>query len=274
MREVDARLEPALTTRRGESYCGDLHDVLPALGKEWAHLIWFDGPYGMNKAEWDRFSNLAALVDWYRRPLALLTEAAAPSASVYLWGTDETEATLRDPMRALGWTYRGRVTWQKTGAHPALIGARNANTWADTTEVAGFYQRGTPYFNNREGISGIWPLNPTADLQAERLYSEEMGVHKVHGTPIRCAAHPCQKPLAFARRAILASSRSGETVLDLCAGTHRIAVACERLPESEARRHVSIEYDPQWVERVRPLLMSAPEATATEAQPSLFGGAL
>lgn len=56
--------------------------------------------------------------------------------------------------------------------------------------------------------------------------------------------HPCHKPLAFVERAIRASSRPGEVVLDPFAGSGGVARVCASLPEAEARSHVSIEMDP------------------------------
>lgn len=56
--------------------------------------------------------------------------------------------------------------------------------------------------------------------------------------------HPCQKPLSAVRRAILASTRPGDAILDPFAGTCRVALACEQLHADQARRHISIEMDP------------------------------
>ena len=55
--------------------------------------------------------------------------------------------------------------------------------------------------------------------------------------------HPCSKPLAFVRRALLASSRVGDTVLDPFAGSGGVARVCASLPEHEAREHISVEPD-------------------------------
>ena len=83
-------------------------------------------------------------------------------------------------------------------------------------------------------------------------------------------SHPCQKPLAFADRAIRASTRIGDTILDPFAGTNRIAVACRRLPEEERRHAIGIEMDQRWLDAVRPSLIADHAHTGHSRQPSLF----
>ena len=82
--------------------------------------------------------------------------------------------------------------------------------------------------------------------------------------------HECEKPLAFADRAIRASTRPGDTILDPFAGTNRIAVACRRLPEEERRHAIGIEMDQRWLDAVRPSLIADHAHTGHSRQPSLF----
>ena len=102
-------------------------------------LAILDGPYGMGKAAWDRVS-LDALPDWYAPHLSRVSALLAPSASMYVWNTAEGWARLDPGIRALGWTFRALITWEKPDgqAQKATEGVR---TWPDVTEVCGFYQR-------------------------------------------------------------------------------------------------------------------------------------
>jgi hypothetical protein len=117
------------------------------------------------------------------------------------------------------------------------------------------YEASRPAFNCPIGVSNVW-TSPSVG-GAERLRTPDG------------ESHPCQKPLAFAERAVLASTRPGEAVLDLFAGTHRIAVAVERM--KDARSWVAVEQDPRWAAIVRPHLQWDAAALAVGAQPSLFG---
>ena len=86
--------------------------------------------------------------------------------------------------------------------------------------------------------------------------------------------HECEKPLAFADRAIRASTRIGDTILDPFAGTNRIAVACRRLPEEERRHAIGIEMEELWLDAVRPALVADHGRMENVRQRGLFAAAV
>ena len=108
----------------------------------------------------------------------------------------------------------------------------------------------------------VWPGDLRASYDHLRAEYEEMrvpfawtpGIYNVWRAsivsgsdrllaPDGAVLHPCQKPLAFYSRMILASSRSGDLVLEPYGGTCRAAVVCCDLPEYEARRFICVEPD-------------------------------
>jgi len=207
-------------------------------------LAVLDGPYAMQKAEWDRMK-VADLPGWYAPHLDDVGRLCAASASLYVWNTAEGWATLHPGIVARGWVFAGLIVWNKTGAHPARIGAANAGRWPDVTEVCGHYQHGKAHHINQ--ISGnVWSLAPTTDMNAERLWADTMRPDRVSGAMQRVGLHPCQKPLAFSDRIIRASTRPGERVWVPFGGTCREAVAAEwmaRAEPDEARQVVTCEID-------------------------------
>ena len=263
---------PYLSTERATLYHARAEEVYPTLDPGSVSMVWSDGPYAMKKAPWDMMG-LDGLADWYAPHVEAWGRVCAPSATVYLWSTAAGWARLDPVMRAAGWTFRVLVIWHKTGAHPALIGAANASTWPDITEAAGVYTRGDPPFVNVARITNVWPLSPSQDMREERLYGDGL-VKRIDGhggyRHHRETLHPCQKPLAFADRAIRASTRIGDTILDPFAGTNRIAVACRRLPEEERRHAIGIEMDQRWLDAVRPSLIADHGHMNHAKQPSLF----
>jgi site-specific DNA-methyltransferase (adenine-specific) len=109
--------------------------------------------------------------------------------------------------------------------HPECIDARSS--WE---HLRAEYEAKRYPFRHPMGVGNVWSAPTVAG--ADRLSGED-GV----------ALHPCQKPLAFSDRIIRASSRPGDLVLEPFGGTLRAAVACERMPEREARRYCCIEMD-------------------------------
>lgn len=69
--------------------------------------------------------------------------------------------------------------------------------------------------------------------------------------------HPCQKPIAFYRRMIEASTRPGAQVLEPFGGTCRAAVAAQQVGDRHA---VCIEMDEAYLRAVRPALQFVPPA--------------
>jgi DNA modification methylase len=252
-------LTPEITTDRATVYRSTWQELAATLPDNMpgASLAIVDGPYNMRKADWDTFRDWDHFVAWYRPELEELTRVLAPDANVYVWGSDESEGYLRPLMRALGWEFCGSLVWEKTGAHPARIGAANASKWADVTERCGHWRRGTPHFKGI-GTQNVWRFSTASEMHTERLYSDTLSGHRVSGSMQRQGLHPCQKPLAFYDRLIRSSSRPGDTVLEPYGGTLRAAVACHRLPPSEARHAIVCEPHGKYIEAVRPSLEWVP----------------
>lgn len=143
-----------------------------------------------------------------------------------------------------------------------------------------------PYFVHPEASDAraSWE-HLRAEYEAKRVpFFHPIGVGNVWSAPTVAgterlsgpggeALHPCQKPLAFYDRIIRASSRPGDLVLEPFGGTLRAAVACERMPERDARRYVCVEPDEDGRGYVPAVLASMGYAERDDEQPVLFGGA-
>ena len=271
-------MTPFFSSDRGSIYKARAEAVYPLIDPGSVSLVISDGPYNMRKAEWDKFASWDAFVDWYRPHIAAWSVACAPSATVYVWGSDEGEGYLRAPMRKAGWTFKGSVVWNKI-APPLTLG----RSWPEVTERTGVWMRGaarvthpdhSPRRHSGEhvpAVTNVWALAPGAYVR-ERLKGHR-GLAR-DGSEVDVSLHPCQKPLAFYDRIIRASSRPGELVLEPYGGTCRAAVACERLPRAEARRYVCVEPDEDgrgYLDAILPQLRYDPADDDQGAQPSLFG---
>ena len=365
---------------RGTIHRARAEEVYPLIEPGSVSLVISDGPYGMHKAAWDRMKP-SDLPEWYGPHIEAWGALCAPSASVYVWGTDEGEGYLRAPMRAAGWTFRGSVVWDKgIGFMAGKCDVNGCRSWYDLTERCALYQReewapstcagseiayaagaddrntarvflsaewsaaglrnghadtalgtngmaghyfgksqwslptwdafqnlhayaqthGTPRDRPYLVLPAHWPEGGLrasydhlraeydhlrAEYEASRpAFAHPIGVGNVwtHGqvtgrerlrSEAGDALHPCQKPLTFYDRIIRASSRPGELVLEPFGGTCRAAIACERLPESEARRYVCVEPDQDgrdYLGAVVASLTTQPEKTGTDSQPSLW----
>ena len=370
-------MKPVLSTPRAEVYCAGFEDVAPTLADGLATLAVLDGPYNCRKAEWDKFPSWDHFREWYAPHLEQVSRILAPSANLYVWGTDDSASALRELVGSMGWTRRTRIIWDKgLGCMAGKIDTNAIRRFYDLTEVCDHYQRdewtlsggagqtiaytagadernwirpwlcaewdeaglrrsqadkamGTNgmaghYFGSSQWslptwdayqqlaayaqehgaprdrpylvLERFWPVGGLratydhlraeydhlrAEYEAARAYFQHPeGCGNVWRHPQVSGAerlsgpdgtlHPCQKPLAFYDRLIRSSSRPGVVVLEPFGGTLRAAVACQRLPATEARRAICVEPHRPYIEAVRPSLEFQPVGTA--GQPSLFGG--
>ena len=124
------------------------------------------------------------------------------------------------------------------------------------------YEQARVPFTLPPGITNVWS------------HPQVGGMERLHG-PNGKALHPCQKPILFSDRMIRASSKPGELVLEPFGGTLRVAVACERMAEPDARRYVCIEPDEDgrdYIAAVLPSLRLEFQAEGVAGQVGLFGG--
>lgn len=235
-----------------------------------------DGPYGMGKATWDRVPRGGSLLDLYRDHLADVGCVCGPSASLYLWNTTEGWGELHPAILAAGWTFRSLIVWDKM-TPPSMIAWRIIGAWPDSSEVCGFYQRGTPAFVMPAPMGTVWQVSTKA-LSFEILKSGGSVPHRMTGEPMAEALHPCQKPLAFAERMIRASTRPGDVVWVPFGGTLREVVAAEHMARrdpAEARRVIACELNADGVDYIGPAVAQAEGRSLLDVAPAqvgLFGG--
>jgi len=233
-----------------------------------------DGPYGMAKAEWDRVPRGGSLGDLYTGHLDDVGRLSAPSASLYLWNTSAGWAEIHPLVLARGWVFRSLIVWEKAAA-PALIGWRKVTAWIESTEVCGFYTRGSAPFEMPEPLGSVWQVSIPA-MHRETLRTGEIVPNRIaNRNDQREALHPCQKPLLFAERMIRASTRPGDTVWVPFGGTLREMVANERLSRSkqtDARKVISCELNLDGKDYIGPAIAQAQGLpTQTTNQTGLFG---
>lgn len=213
-------------------------------------LAIIDGPYALSMAAWDKMK-LDDLAEWYRPHLARVSELLAPSASVYLWNTAAGWARIDPVMRGLGWTLKTAIVWNKRRSiaivNPAVV-------WADVTELAGFYVRGSPFGKKcADEQTNVWTTDLTT-TDREMLRGEE----EVRSECVtRSKLHPAQKPVEWAERMIRASTRPGDRILSPFGGTCREAVICEwiaRTTPEDARGFDCCELNQDGKDYIGPVL--------------------
>ena len=116
-------------------------------------LVYGDGPYGLNKGDWDKATG-RALVEWYAPHFDAWDRVCMPSASVALWGITRSWAYLHCAMEDRGWTQCGQIVWDKGNATTTMRADPDAlRSWAQTHEIVGLYRRESLHAPQRAGSS-------------------------------------------------------------------------------------------------------------------------
>lgn len=143
-----------------------------------------------------------------------------PGAAYYVWHADNFGYAARGACRDAGLELRQTLIWVKN----AFTLGRQDHQWQHEPCLYGW----------KEGAGHSW------------YGGRKQGTTLNFDRPTRSEEHPTMKPVALFARQIANSTRKGEAVLDLFAGSGTTAVACEQL----GRTAYMMELDPGYCDVV------------------------
>lgn len=256
-------------TALGRLFLGDSVAWLEALPAGTVDLVVADPPYAIDKAEWDRFDSLDDYLAWTRRWVAAAHRALAPTGTLYLMGWSEVLAEVLVAVRRgwagarwLVWSYRNKANlkddWGRS--HEGLLHLRKGRTFTFNTDAVRVPYNGhtTRYPGRTQGESsqyggadaarklGEWRPNPLGARPRDVLEVPVL----CNGTAEK-TAHPTQKPVQLIRKLVLASSDTGDLVVDPFGGSGTTPAVCE----ASGRRWAACELDPRYAALARARLL-------------------
>lgn len=249
--------------------CGDCLDVLATIPDDRAQLIFLDGPYGLGKADWDKFDSHTEYTDFYRPIFLECNRVLKDGGALYVCGVSPRIHLLTPPLVEL-FTWKSEIIWVLN--NPQGMGVNN---WVRATETILFVSKGKALFN-KDAVRiphlehySVWGMRYTestvnrtsADIRAGQPYglTGKQG-HRSHPEGRACEniwlfqvphgavskngrhGHITEKPEGLLQRIILASSNPGDLVLDPFIGSGTTAVAALRLGRHFYGCDVSPEY--------------------------------
>jgi DNA modification methylase len=237
-------------------YCGSVEHALDILPKSSFNLIIADPPYnyGMDFGnDSDKRTDedyRAWTTDWILK----LPRVATPNASLYICCGWEYSALYHSALEQAGFSVLNRITWKRDKGRGAKRNWKQnmEDIWFAVCDkksytfnledvkvrkkvVAPYKENGKPKDwttdANGEAFRMTHPSNIWTDLTVPFWSMPE-------NTP-----HPTQKPEALIERILLASSNTGDRVLDLFSGSGTTSVVAKRL----GREFVGIEMNSEYV---------------------------
>jgi site-specific DNA-methyltransferase (adenine-specific) len=250
----------SFTTELGRLDQADALAWLRSLEPGTVDLVVADPPYNLGKAEWDRFDDLEAYLEWTCAWVEAARVALASHGSLYVMGFSEVLAEIKvaisrsggEPWagcRWLVWFYRNKANlrddWGRS--HESVLHLRKSDRVkfntdpvrvpynAHTTRYPERVQAETSQYGGARPDK--WRPNPLGARPRDVIEVPVLA----NGTAEK-TDHPTQKPVQLIRKFVLASSDAGDLVVDPFAGSGTTATVCELT----GRRWAACELDPHW----------------------------
>ncbi len=261
------RIQSGEIWKVGEQYlmCGDSTDapsvarLVAATGRKSVDLLITDPPYNvayeggtdeeltiandnMGNAAFERF-----LTDAFRAADSVMK----PGAPFYIWHALWTVPQFKKAMTEVKWTERQYLIWVKD----SLALGRSDYQWRHEPCYYGWKDGASHYFTEARAISTVIDDLLKTDIDKVSLEDARALLKRIwklpttvlrFPKPTRNSDHPTMKPVELFKELVANSSRYGDLVLDIFAGSGTTGVASHLLGRTSAM----MELDPKYANRI------------------------
>lgn len=229
--------------------CGSGTDesvVQKLVGKEHIDFVDIDPPFNIKysyKGTNGKYGGIEKddrSLDEYRNFLRLLMQNAIKvskeNSHNIFWCDERWVFLLQELYQELGIESKRLCVWVKNNSMPTPAVAFNK-----ATEFACYGTRGAPFVNDKvKNLNTIMNKEVGSGNRAIEDIIDLLSIWLVDRLPTTSYEHPTQKPPELHEKALRRCTRINDTVLDLCAGSGSLMVACEAMK----RRAFLCEIDP------------------------------
>lgn len=239
--------QPFFKNESGALYQMDALQFLKSIDNESVDLVFADPPYNIKKAEWDTFQSQKQYVDWSILWIQETQRILKPHGSLYVCGFSEILADIKwaasylfKGCKWLVWHYRNKANlgndWGRS--HESILHFRKSKDFifnidevrvsynAHTLKYPLRHQAETSQYSNGNGKEYIWEPNPLGAKPKDVFEIPTLSNGSWEKTQ-----HETQKPVELIKKIVLASSNSGQLVVDPFGGsgtTYAVAQAFNR----------------------------------------------
>lgn len=239
---------------RDRIFCQDILTALSCLPDRCVDLMFADPPYNLAKKFNGRsFKRMPVdeYAEWLDSWLSQTVRLLKPTASVYICGDWESSAAIH----RVGEKYfipRNRITWEREKGRGAK------SNWKKCAEDIWFFTVSDDYYFNVDAVmmkrQVIAPYTDPNGSPKDWTESEDGRFRLTHPSNLwtdltvpywsmpENTDHPTQKPEKLLAKIILASSKSGDLVLDPFNGSGTTTVVAKKL----GRHYVGVELDQKY----------------------------
>ncbi|MBW4462241.1 MAG: site-specific DNA-methyltransferase [Nodosilinea sp. WJT8-NPBG4] len=234
--------------------CQNLFETLPHLPKNFVDLLIVDPPYNLTKdfngskfKQCDRPTYAVWLDSW----ISQLKPVLKPHASAYFCA-DWATSTVMYPVLEKYFTVRNRITWEREKGRGAQANWKNASediwfctvseTYTFNVDAVKLKRQVMAPYRNLAGQPKDWDDTGSKNYRLTHPSNLWTDITVPFWSMTENTDHPTQKPEKLVAKLLLASSNSGDVVLDPFLGSGTTAVVAKKL----GRQYVGIEQDPDY----------------------------
>lgn len=250
---------------QGEIWLGDAVAWLRGLETESIDLVFADPPYNIKKAEWDTFESQEKYVEWSLQWIEQAARVLKPNGTLYVCGFSEILADIKLPAsryfkgcRWLIWHYKNKANlgsdWGRS--HESILHFRKSREFRfNTDDVRIPYGNHTlKYPEHPQAETSQYGKGNSSRRELWRPHPKGAKPRDVIEIPTTCngmhekTPHPTQKPEELLRKLVLASTNTGDVIIDPFLGSGTTAVVAEQLHRKWKGCDTVAEYC-QWAAR-------------------------
>jgi site-specific DNA-methyltransferase (adenine-specific) len=238
----------------------DVIEFLDKVEDNSVDLVIADPPYNQGLDYWDNFKNESDYFDFMHLWLEKVIPKMKKNSSIYLFNNPRNSAYILDFLEKKGLIFQNWIIWHKKDGFSS-----HKRRFNISQEVILFFSKGNKYVFNYDDVrvpyesearmliaksKGIlkngkrWYPNPNGKLCTDVWTFTSDRHKKKHNGRLIKGKHPTPKPEDLIQRIIMASSNSGDLVMDLFSGTGTTSYVAKK----SGRDFIGCELDYEYFE--------------------------
>jgi len=229
--------KPYYEMQGAKLYHADCLNILAILPENSVDMIFADPPYNLsnggfslhagkrvsvNKGMWDKSKGFKDDYDFHHKWLVACKRVLKPEGTLWVSGTYHSIYQCGHALQALGYHILNDISWFKPNGSPNLS-CRFFTASHETVIWARKDKKAKHTFNYPLMKNGDWPgdliKKPKTQMRSVWAIYPPKKSEKLFGK------HPTQKPVELLKRIVLASTKSGDLILDPFTGSSTTGIA-------------------------------------------------
>lgn len=255
--EIQRSIKPIFKTNDFALYNEDCLEVLNRFPDNYVDMIFADPPYmlsnngftcqngrmvSVNKGKWDKSQGFEEDLKFHEAWITECRRVLKPEGTIWISGTYHSIYQCGFLLQKTGYHILNDIAWFKPNAAPNLS-CRFFTASHETLLWARKDKNAKHFFNYEAMKNGRYPEDSIKkpDTQMRSVWS----MPTTAKSEKEFGKHPTQKPLALLKRAVMASTKPGDIILDPFSGSGTTGIAAKIIGD---RKFIGCEFNQEYID--------------------------